>query len=144
MAVLVIALAAGPNLASDKAEEVTLLGRVSIDKQEATVTLQDPTPGKDRFIVTIEVTRPKGSPKIKTARLQVWLLRNNFTSLRPCLVAEDGLKDEFLPERDGDKGTVACGVISFDAEGHMRKHLAALVVAVDGEPVAFKLPRSAK
>lgn len=144
MAVLVVALAAGPSLAGDKAPGVTPLGRVSIDKQEATVTLQDPTPGKDRFIVTIEVTRPKGSPKIKTARLQVWLLRNNFASLRPCLVAEDGLEDEFLPERDGDKGAVARGVISFDAEGHTRDQLAAVVVAVDGEPVAFKLSRPKK
>jgi hypothetical protein len=144
MTILVLALAAGSSPAGDKVEGRALLGRVSIDKQEATVTLQDPTPGKDRYIVTIEVTRPRSSPKIKTARLQVWMLRNNFTSLRPCLVAEDGLEDEFLPQHDGDKGTVARGVISFDAEGHTRNQLAAVVVAVDGEPVAFKLTQPKK
>ena len=51
---------------------------------------------------------------------------------------------EFLTEHDGDKGTVARGVLSFDAEGHTRTDLAALVVAVDGEPVAFKLSRPKK
>jgi hypothetical protein len=141
---LVVAVAAVPAVGADKAEGVTTLGRVSIDKQEAIVTLQGPTAGKDRFIVTVEVIRPKGSPPIKTSRLKVWMLRQNFDAIRPVLVLEDSPEGEFLPERQEKEGVVAYASFSFDAEGHQRQHLAAAVVAVDGEPVAFKIATPAK
>jgi hypothetical protein len=144
LAALVVALSAVPSAAGDGAEGGTRLGRVLIDKHEATVTLRGPTAREDRYTVTVQVTRPRGSPAIKASRLQVWLVRKHYTADRPALGVAHFPRGKLLPEREGKEGVVASASFSFHAAGLEWEGLGAVVVAIDDEPVAFKIPRQAK
>jgi hypothetical protein len=139
--VVLIAVAAIPWLGCPIApagEKSAAVGRVGVGKHEATVEFHDASAAKKLYHVTLAFAKPVEAPGVKVARIQVWLL-GEYDSAFPALgmgkITLDGARSE-----DTEVDTFQSkAVFSFYADA-ARSQLAAIVVAIDGEPKLFKLP----
>lgn len=135
-ACLCIALLVGPVAAAD--EKPQRLGSVPIDGYEATVTFEDWAAYEDVYRVTLTVLRPKADPPIDGKRFHIWLLDEGDRE-QPAFQRHHAYRGRLVETPDGDK-VVAKVIHGFDARSAGGLPVG-VVVAVDGEPKAFRLPR---
>jgi len=119
-------------------ENSAALGRVGIGKHEATVEFHDASAAKKLYHVTLAFAKPVEAPGVKVARIQVWLL-GDYDSAFPAMRVREITLDAVRSEDTETDVFRSKAVFSFFADD-ARKQLAAIVVAIDGEPKLFKLP----
>jgi hypothetical protein len=112
-----------------------VLGTVALDRYRGQVYFHDPADDGKSYRVTVAVPRRWGEPPIKSDRVDVWLLARGGKALP---VKERPRAGGVLIEA-GSAGATANAIFVFGrAVG--RRELTAVVVAVDGQPRAFKVP----
>lgn len=95
----------------------------------------------DPYFVTVTIRKRANAPAIKAEQLEVWVLQKSGVGTTLSLKKRPPKGD--LPEEVKGQEATAKAVFSFTFEVY-REDLVAVVVALDGEPILFKLPRPAK
>jgi hypothetical protein len=113
------------------AEKMVTLGTVAVDKYQAKVFFHDATDAAKSYRVTVVIAKPWDAPAIKSERIDVWLLARGGRALAIKERPQAGALVEA-----GSRGASANALFVFDRRVE-RSELAAVVVAVDGQPKAF-------
>jgi hypothetical protein len=116
------------------AEKMATLGTVAVDKYQAQVIFDDRAEGGKSYRVTVVIPKPWDAPSIKGERIDVWLLARGGMAV----AVKDRPRGGALVEV-GSRGASANALFVFDRAVE-RGALTAVVVSVDGQPRAFKVP----
>jgi hypothetical protein len=135
-----LVMAAGLRVpAAHAAGKVESIGKVAVDKYEATVEFQDDQKDNDHYLVTLTIKKPKDTPGIRADRIEVWLLSKGFNTICPACVLDEISVDGVRSEGRHREEIKTTAVYRFVA-AHDRATMFAVVVAVDGEPKLLKMP----
>lgn len=136
LAILIVALATFTVNTHDiraEPDKIQKLGTVKVDDYTGQVLFQDPADDGKSYRITVAIPKPWESPSLRSERFEVWLLARGGKALaintRP--------KGETLLEA-GSAGATANAIFFFERAVEIEE-LRAVVVAVDGQPTAFKL-----
>lgn len=113
------------------AETMVNLGTVVVDKYQAQVFFHDPADDAKGYRITVAIAKPWDAPAIKSERIDAWLLARGGKAL----AVKERPRAGVLVEA-GSRGASANAIFLF-ARTAERGELAAVVVAVDGQPKAF-------
>src|SRR5262249_1871269 len=117
-----------------------VLGKVTLDRYEAVVGFEDWSSEHDLYRVTVSVRKPRTAPAIDARRIRVWVLRWGYDE--QLALPPSRRPTGQLPE-EGDGPRVTATAVFDYCLNQTDTRIEAVVVAVDGEPTAFRPPRDA-
>jgi RNA polymerase sigma-70 factor (ECF subfamily) len=120
------------------ARAATELGAVTVAPYQGRVWFHDPGDEGKSYRVEVIIAKPWDAPGIRSERIAVWLLANGGKAL----AVKERPRGGDLVEV-GSRGATASAVFLFERSVG-RDELAAVVVAVDGEPKAFRVSAPSK